>query len=253
MQISNWGNFPKINAEIKPFLSSWKKDWANTDFIARGLGRSYGDASLYKRIISMPQEGGILNWDESGAITISGGTSIQEILEFIVPRGFFLPVTPGTKFVTVGGMVAADVHGKNHHSEGTISNFVEQLELWQGPGQTRILKHKDQTNLFNWTCGGMGLTGIILNVTLRLKPIQSNFIDQKVIKGKSLHEMLNLFEENQNWTYSVAWLDSLSKGKNFGRGILYLGEHGIDPHSKLKWTEKKKTKCSLLCAFLFYE
>jgi len=162
MKISNWGNYPKINAQVKEFDSNWKEDWKEMPFISRGLGRSYGDASLYERILSSKKESGILNLNSNGKLRVKGGTSIDEILQFIVPRGFFLPVTPGTKFVTIGGALAADVHGKNHHNEGTISNFVEEIVLWNGQNESICCSPQKEPDLFNWTCGGMGLRAIFL-------------------------------------------------------------------------------------------
>ncbi len=224
MKLSNWGNFPRIEADLKPFKSDWEKNWFEKSFISRGLGRSYGDASLYSRVLSMVDHSGVIDFDESGTLAVKAGTSLDEILKFIVPKGFFLPVTPGTKYVTIGGAIAADVHGKNHHKEGTISNFVSSLELFDGK-EISPCSLELNPELFNWTCGGMGLTGVIQSVKLRLKKIETSLIRQNAIKAKDLESLLLAFDENQDWTYSVAWLDSLAKGKSFGRGILYLGEH----------------------------
>jgi decaprenylphospho-beta-D-ribofuranose 2-oxidase len=225
MEISNWGNYPKIDAQIKEIDSLWKVEWKGKPFISRGLGRSYGDASLYRRILSSQKETGILELNPNGSLRVKGGTSIAEILKLIVPKGYFLPVTPGTKFVTIGGAIAADVHGKNHHKEGTIFNFVESLVLWNGQDDPVFCSPEKEAELFNWTCGGMGLTGVILEATIKLRQIETGYINQKVIIGSSLDELLNIFEENKSWDYSVAWLDSLARGKGFGRGLIYLGEH----------------------------
>lgn len=245
MLVSNWGNYPKVEAEVKESSEPWKRDWKGMEFIARGLGRSYGDASLFERILNMGSEKGIMDLAEEGTIWAKSGTSLLEIIQYSLPKGYFLPVTPGTKYVTLGGMIAADVHGKNHHIDGTISNFVEEIEIWT-PEQGVINCSEDQNSeLFNWTCGGMGLTGIIMSAKIRLRRIQTKWIKQQVLKSGSLTKLLDLFENHEKSTYSVAWLDSLASGSNFGRGILYLGEHASedDVAEKMRgltWAPKKK-------------
>ncbi len=204
--------------------SGWQASWNDQSIIARGLGRSYGDASLGKNMLSTLKNSGIIDLNND-ILKAKAGTSLKEILEYIVPKGYFLPVTPGTKYVTLGGAIAADVHGKNHHVDGTIGNFVEGLELISSPGISINCSKNSNSDVFNWTCGGMGLTGVIDQASIRLKKIESNKIVQKIEKGRNLEELLNLFEKNSNAPYSVAWLDSLKAGKNFGRGILYLGHH----------------------------
>ena len=224
MKISNWGNFPRIEAEIKPYESDWKESWLGHNYIARGLGRSYGDASLNDRILSTLDHSGILNLDEQGILNVKGGTSLASILKFIIPKGFFLPVSPGTKYVTIGGAIAADIHGKNHHKDGTIFRYIRSIELFDGENNIRC-SPSENSELFNWTCGGMGLTGIITQAEIQLKRIESTYIRQKTIKAFNLESLLKAFDQTEQWTYSVAWLDSMAKGKKFGRGILYLGEH----------------------------
>lgn len=143
----------------------------------------------------------------------------------IVPAGWFLPVTPGTKFITVGGAVASDVHGKNHHVDGSFSNHVLSMDMVTGNGDLITCTPHQHADLFWATCGGMGLTGLILKVTFQLKKIESSFIKQKQVKARNLEEIIRLFEEYKHYTYSVAWIDCLKKGNAFGRSILMLGEH----------------------------
>ena len=150
--------------------------------------------------------------------------SLDEILINFVPKGWFLSVTPGTKFVTVGGAIASDVHGKNHHLEGSFSDHVTSITLITNE-QEITCSREDNPDLFHATCGGMGLTGIITEATFKLKPITSAYINQKVVKAKNLETALALFEQYKDVTYSVAWIDCLSTGDNLGRSLLMLGEH----------------------------
>ena len=150
---------------------------------------------------------------------------LDQVLEVIIPAGWFLPVTPGTKFITVGGAVASDVHGKNHHIEGSFSNHILEMEIVLASGENLTCSPGFNQDLFGATCGGMGLTGIISRVKFRLKKIETSFIRQKQIKARNLQELIRLFDEYKEYNYSVAWIDCLKKGPHFGRSILMLGEH----------------------------
>jgi decaprenylphospho-beta-D-ribofuranose 2-oxidase len=153
------------------------------------------------------------------------GLILDQILEVIVPGGWFLPVTPGTKFITVGGAVASDVHGKNHHIDGSFSNHILEMEIVLASGDTIICTPEINHDLFEATCGGMGLTGIISRVKFKLKKIETSYIRQKQIKAGNLEELIGLFDRYKDYNYSVAWIDCLKKGPHFGRSILMLGEH----------------------------
>jgi hypothetical protein len=227
--IANWGNYPVIEADEKSF--SFKEQLNPTllntnEVIARGNGRCYGDASLAKNIISTLKYDKVLSFEiTSGIFECQSGLTLDKILEIIVPKGWFLPVTPGTKFITIGGAVASDVHGKNHHVDGSFSNHILDIDVLLADGKTLTCSPTVNSDLFWATCGGMGLTGIITRVKFKLKKIESSYIKQKQIKAKNLEEIFHLFEEYKHYTYSVAWIDCLKKGKNFGRSILILGEH----------------------------
>jgi decaprenylphospho-beta-D-ribofuranose 2-oxidase len=143
----------------------------------------------------------------------------------IVPAGWFLPVTPGTKFVTLGGAIAADVHGKNHHSEGSFSTHLDSLRLMAPDGQVYDCSRTENPEIFWATCGGMGLTGVILEGTFRLKRIETAYIVEESTKTKNVDELYKLFENSMHFTYSVAWIDCLAKGKSLGKGVLFNGEH----------------------------
>jgi FAD/FMN-containing dehydrogenase len=181
---------------------------------------------LAQHIISTTRYNSILSFDPgTGVIECQSGVSLNELLAVFVPRGWFLPVTPGTKFITVGGAVASDVHGKNHHSEGAFSNHVLSLEVYTPAFGAVTCSPAEKADLFWATCGGMGLTGIILNIKFKLKRIESAYIRQKQIKASNLNEVLDLFESHKSFTYSMAWIDCLKKGLHFGRSILIVGEH----------------------------
>lgn len=203
----------------------------------RGNGRSYGDSALGKNMISTKNLTQVFSFDtETGIIHCEAGLLFDDLLKLIVPKGFFPPVTPGTKFISVGGALASDVHGKNHHKDGCFSDAVAFFELLDENGNlTRVEPHDD---LFKKTAGGMGLTGFIYSVCFQLKPISSAFIRQKNFKAKNLDEIFDLFEANEDWTYSVAWIDCLKGGSSYGRSVLLLGEHAEG--NEISATEKLK-------------
>jgi FAD/FMN-containing dehydrogenase len=237
--IANWGNYPVMETDEKSFsfAEQLSETLQNTDeIIARGNGRCYGDASLAKNTISTLKFNKILSFDtQNGILECQSGLTLDKILEVIVPKGWFLPVTPGTKFITVGGAVASDVHGKNHHVDGSFSNHVLEMDVLLASGETVTCSAHSNADLFWATCGGMGLTGIITRVKFDLKKVETSYISQKQVKAKNLEEVIQLFEEYKDYTYSVAWIDCLKKGKGFGRSILILGEH-----AKLEELDAKK-------------
>jgi decaprenylphospho-beta-D-ribofuranose 2-oxidase len=227
--IANWGNYPVIESDerqftfkeqLSPLVKGAKK------FIPRGNGRCYGDASLEDETISTLKYNKALAFDtKNGVFKCESGMLLEEVLEIIVPKGWFLPVTPGTKYITIGGAVGSDVHGKNHHVDGSFSNHIVEMELMLADGSLMVCSPVLHPDLFEATCGGMGLTGVITTVTFNLKKIETAYIKQKQIKAKNLEEIIELFEKYKDATYSVAWIDCLKKGKGFGRSILILGEH----------------------------
>jgi len=228
-KIANWGNYPVMETEEKTFIFEEQLSEAilhSDNIIARGNGRCYGDASLAKHTISTLKYDKVLSFDtETGIFECQAGLTLDKILEVIVPKGWFLPVTPGTKFITVGGAIASDVHGKNHHVDGCFSHHVLDMDVVLSNGETITCSPHLNTDLFWATCGGMGLTGIITRARFDLKKIESSYIKQKQIKANNLEEVIELFEKYRHYTYSVAWIDCLQKGKHFGRSILMLGEH----------------------------
>jgi FAD/FMN-containing dehydrogenase len=193
------------------------------------LGRSYGDSALAPHIVNTCRLDHFLSFDGiTGALSCEAGVVLADILALFVPRGWFLRVTPGTKFVTVGGAIASDVHGKNHHLEGTFSQHVGWLQLLLGNGQIVSCSPTENGELFYATCGGMGLTGVILAAEIRLRRIESSAIVETTTKTSNLEGALEIFAENHASTYSVAWIDCVSSGKNLGRSLVMLGEHALD-------------------------
>ncbi|MBP1651931.1 MAG: linked oxidase domain protein [Bacteroidetes bacterium] len=228
-RLANWGNYPVISCDETTFTQVDQVEdmiSSHSSIIARGNGRCYGDASLATNSISTLKFDKVLQFDtETGVFECQSGITLDQILRIVVPEGWFLPVTPGTKFITVGGAVASDVHGKNHHAEGSFSNHIIDMDVITGKKETLTCSKDKLPDLFWATCGGMGLTGIITRVKFGLKKVETAYIKQKQIKAKNLDELIRLFEEYNQYTYSMAWIDCLQKGDSFGRGILIVGEH----------------------------
>ncbi len=262
MRVSGWGLYPQIDTELLHFDSETQLQQLlnqSESLIARGMGRSYGDSSLSeKTIISTRNYQKMLSFDpDSGLLNCQSGLTIAQLLQSLVPRGWFIPVTPGTKFVSIGGAIASDVHGKNHHKHGSFSHCIEQFRLMLADGQTVTCSRQQRPELFEATFGGMGLTGFILNVTIRLKPISSAYILQKSIKCENLEAVMQGFHDYQDWTYSVAWIDCQAQGKNLGRSLLMLGEHAeageLPPYlANTALTIPNKSRFSIPCHFPSY-
>jgi decaprenylphospho-beta-D-ribofuranose 2-oxidase len=240
--IANWGNYPKMKSDVKSFTFTEQLSQLihSTDhFIPRGNGRCYGDASLALTTISTLNYKRILSFDTvNGVFECQSGIILDRILEVIVPKGWFLPVTPGTKFITVGGAVGSDVHGKNHHVDGSFSNHIIDMDVMVADGSVITCSPTKNNDLFEATCGGMGLTGMITRIKFRLKKIETSYVRQKQVKAANLEELIALFERYKDYTYSMAWIDCLTKGEHFGRGILIVGEHATE--KELNETQKKK-------------
>lgn len=245
--VSNWGNFPRIEANIKNIYGriAIKEYFKETEhMIPRGYGRCYGDSSLSRNIISTSQLNRFLVFDEQmGVLACESGVSICEVLALIVRKGWFLPVTPGTKFVTIGGAIASDVHGKNHHKDGSFADHVISMDLILPDGEICSCSREDNRELFRATCGGMGLTGVILNATFSLKRMETPYIRQTIKMARNIDEVAYYFDQYGDSTYSVAWIDCLAGGKNLGRSILMLGEHARSDdmsHEQLAVRAKKE-------------
>ena len=231
MELCGWGRHPVIDAEVT-YPSSRSAAVAAVasnaphPMIARGMGRSYGDSALAARVISSRYLNLLLDFDPaSGRVRCGAGVTLAELLEVFVPRGWFLPVTPGTKFVTVGGAIGSDAHGKNHHGRGCFSECLERFDIVVAWGQVLTCSRGEHPDLFQATCGGMGLTGVILEATLQLMPLKNSYVDERTVKCANLEEALASFESYRGSTYSVAWMDCQATGDAMGRSLVMLGEH----------------------------
>jgi len=239
MALSGWGNFPtevcRTYRETQAReLAALVCDVAERRLIPRGLGRSYGDAALNREgVVDVSGRDRLIAFDETnGMLECEAGVSLACIVATFLPRGWFLPVTPGTKFVTVGGAIAADVHGKNHHVDGTLGNFVHELELLTADGSVLRCSRERNREAFCATLGGMGLTGIILSAKLTLRRVQSAYVRQTTIKCANLDVALERLEQsNDDYRYSVGWIDCLASGGSLGRTVLMLANeaagHGM--------------------------
>ena len=233
--LNGWGRTNRVTADVvQPNsveqLQELIRGAPPKSLIARGLGRSYGDAAQLKdgTVIELPAFDRIELDPSSGTVTAGAGVSLDQILRVIVPAGFFLPVTPGTRNVTVGGAIAADVHGKNHHVDGSFGNHVQRLLLVDGNGEFRELTPTgrgsfDEAEFFWATVGGMGLTGVIVEATFSLIPITSSLISVDTTRFRDLESLMAaMVEADSKYRYSVAWVDSLDPK---GRGVLTCGDH----------------------------
>lgn len=229
----SWGHYPRVAPDrvIPVFWRDEIPDLAALDktVLPYGYGRSYGDSCLNEDgiILDTSHLRRFLNFDaEQGIIRCEAGVSLADILELVVPHGWFLMVTPGTKFVSVGGAIANDIHGKNHHRAGTFGCHVTRLELLRSNGERLICSPEENSDLFRATIGGLGLTGLILWAEFRLKRILSPFIKMESIRFGSLKEFMKLSAESeQDFEHTVSWIDCLARGKSLGRGLFTRGNN----------------------------
>jgi len=245
MLISGWGRYPITESLL--YYPKTRFDCLNlinkNTLIPRGNGRSYGDSANANIVLQSNYLNKFIKFDSFlGLITCEAGVTLSEILKVIVPKGWFIPVSTGTAFVTMGGAIASDVHGKNHHNSGTFSQHILSIELMIGSGDILTISSTQYQDLFYATCGGMGLTGVILAATIQLKSIKSSLIEQITIKANTLEEVCDKFDQYKKASYSVAWIDCLSKGNRLGRSLLFLGEHITQGQLSLN----KKNKSNIL-------
>ncbi len=237
----SWGRYPRVKQ------SAVQLDWrtqplsaltdAETSWLPFGNGRSYGDVCLNSDglLIDTRRLDRFISFDKTkGILRCESGVLLDDILALIVPHGWFLPVVPGTGFVTMGGSIANDIHGKNHHSAGTFGCHVRCFELVRSDGQRIQCSPSENTELFNATIGGLGLTGLILWAEIGLKRINNPVMDIETIRFGSLDDFFELSEESDlTHDYTVAWIDSMAGGKKFGRGHFIRGNHSEQCSSPL--------------------
>lgn len=244
MKCTAWGMYPRVECNRFTIRQQTNLEGIisnHNHLIPFGNGRSYGDSALSENIIDFSQRNYFIKFDEnSGLLHVQAGVLLSEILEYFVPRGWFLKVTPGTKLITVGGAIASDVHGKNHHVEGCFSKYVNEFNIMLANGETVLCSKAATPELFNATCGGQGLTGIILDAKIFLKKINSQYIDQTTIKTKNLKETFEAFEAYNDKPYSVAWIDCLAKGEDIGKCLLMVGDFKDDGNLNYQLRKQKK-------------
>jgi FAD/FMN-containing dehydrogenase len=234
-QFESWGRYPKHAAEVRPLF--WREDFPpsiapDTKMLAVGMGRSYGDVCLLQHgtLLQTPNLDRLISFDsQTGRLRCEAGVTLAEILDFAVPRGWFLPVSPGTKYVTVGGAIANDIHGKNHHVAGTFGLHTLCFELVRSDGTQVVCNAVDNPEWYSATIGGMGLTGLISWAEVQMRPIVSRHIRYRSTRFVGLEEFVALSKASSHTEYSVAWIDCVAQGRNFARGIFMQGEHDENP------------------------
>jgi len=231
----SWGRYPRLHANLIPL--HWTTDFPlratpGTSMLPVGLGRSYGDVCLLESGTLLESTGlsRLLAFDaQTGVLRCEAGVCLADILDFAVPRGWFLTITPGTKYVTVGGAIANDIHGKNHHLAGTFGRHVPRFELVRSDGTRLECSATENPDWYRATIGGLGLTGLITWADVQLRPIVSRKIDFEAIKFVGVDEFLALSRAAAETEYTVSWIDCVAQGKNFARGIFMRGTHSIHP------------------------
>jgi|AP95_1055475.scaffolds.fasta_scaffold09163_2 decaprenylphospho-beta-D-ribofuranose 2-oxidase len=229
-QATGWGRFPVVAAARRSARSLEdliRFAGEREPLLAQGSSLSYGDASLSGRLISTLALNRLLDFDAStGVLRAEAGITLEEIIRFALPKGWFLPVTPGTKFVTLGGCLCADVHGKNHHLDSSIGRFVQEIHMVLAGGAQIRCSPRQNPELFEATMGGMGLTGFIYAATLELRKVQSAFLQVRTEKTSDLEATCRtLLATQSDYTYSVAWIDTFPGTTRRGRGLVMLGRH----------------------------
>ena len=232
---SAWANFPiklgelvrlKTEKQVQSFLK-YKKP-----FIPVGNFKSYGDCALSDTMVKFDPEKIIRINKGKQTVIVSANVLIGDLIQKTLPLGLFPKVVPGTKFVTIGGAIAADIHGKNHHIDGCFSEHVLSIEIITSDGKRVICDRKKKQELWKLTCGGMGLTGFIISAKLKLQKVNSSIIDQKTIKASSIDELFDCFEKNNQDPYSVAWVDCTARNDSLGRGIFMSGDFSNNPRNQ---------------------
>jgi decaprenylphospho-beta-D-ribofuranose 2-oxidase len=230
--LSGWGRFPICESNVfrpEKFAELAAVVAANSHkLIARGAGRAYGDAALNtdNGVVDLQRLNRMLHFDpETGILHAEAGVTLDEIIRVFLPRGFFPPVVPGTRFVTLGGSIAADIHGKSHHRDSSLAGHVLWFDLMLASGEVRRCSREENGDLFWATVGGMGLTGIILEVATRLRRVESAYIKGEIIRVANVDEAIESFERtDREYGCSAAWIDCVSTKGSLGRSILHVGD-----------------------------
>ena len=232
-RLTGWGRTAPVVGDVVEVTaadaSAVVVDAPGRGVIARGLGRSYGDAAQNAggQVLRLcDATGGMVLDVQAGTVTVGAGIDIDRLLRVIVPAGFFVPVTPGTRFVTIGGAIASDIHGKNHHVDGSFGRHVRRMSLLLADGSVVEISPDSDAELFWATVGGMGLTGVILDATIALLPIETSRLAVETRRVADLDTLLTLMSEGDHlYRYSVAWIDLMATGASLGRSVLTWGDH----------------------------
>ncbi len=229
----SWGRFPQVKQSAERLF--WRSDaWPLLERTAGpvlpfGNGRSYGDCCLNEGGVLIDTRGlnRFMDFDpDRGVLRCEAGILLSDIHNITIPHGWFLKVTPGTQFITVGGAIANDVHGKNHHRAGTFGRHVVRFELLRSDGSRLVCSAAENTDLFRATIGGLGLTGLILWAEIQLRPITNPVIEAETLRFRNLDEFFELSEvSGSEYEYTVAWVDCIAKGTSLGRGLFFRGNH----------------------------
>ncbi len=229
MRLSGWGRFPVVDTDVSRPRDTlgMTEALSREGTIAHGMGRGYGDCALGTEHTLITQHlNHVISFDDTtGVLVAEAGMTLADVIKCFLPRGWFPAVTPGTKYVTLGGMIAADVHGKNHHRDGSMAACVLWIDVLTPDGHVHRCSPEHEQELFNFTLGGMGLTGVILRASIRLQRVESGWIDQTTVPAANFRDAMAVFERSADHTYSVAWIDCLSRGASLGRSLVMLGEH----------------------------
>jgi decaprenylphospho-beta-D-ribofuranose 2-oxidase len=229
--LTGWGRYPLSESDIyRPDKIAELQAVVTADessLIARGAGRAYGDAALndQSRVVDVTRLNRMLSFDPASCLLrCEAGVTIAELIDVFLPRGFFPPVTPGTRFVTLGGSIAADVHGKNHHRDSSLSSHVISFDLMIASGEVIRCSREENAAFFWATIGGMGLTGVILELELRMRRVESAYLEGEVIRAHNIDAAIEAFERiDAQYGYSVAWIDCNSGKSALGRSVLNVG------------------------------
>lgn len=229
--LSGWGRYPICESDIyrpEKFSELSSVVAANSQkLIPRGAGRAYGDAALNSenRVVDLQRLNRMLDFDaESGILQAEAGVTLDEIIDVFVPRGFFPPAVPGTRFVTLGGAVAADIHGKSHHRHSSFGTHVLWFDLMTASGEVKRCSREENGELFRATIGGMGLTGVVVELAIRLQRIESAYVQGEFIRVGNIDAAIEKFESADNaYECSTAWIDCLSSKGALGRSVLQVG------------------------------
>ena len=244
--LAGWANYPVVQAEVAtpPDREAVRDYILKQDrLIARGNGKSYGDASLAPHVLSMLALRQITHFDPAtGIIDCEAGVLLSDILQVAVPKGWFFYVTPGIKSITIGGAIASDVHGKNHPNHGCFSNYLISFELMTASGAVIRCSKESNADLFWQSCGGMGWTGVILSARFQLRPIHSTQMRQNTVWASNWEQLFAALSGHPDYEYAAAWVDGLATGPQFGRGAAFFANHAAGQGSAPLVFQEKKSR-----------